>query len=112
MIGASLDDRGSTYALSLLHRLFAVAGVAPTFLGSRARCAIGCSDAPLVRSVHRADLDGAVLGADELPPLETISDDLTLRSACSLVAAGDGALLLARGPYGGRPLYYSVSHGG
>lgn len=112
MIGAAFDDRGAAHAVSLLKRLFVAADAAPLFVGSRALCAIGCSDTPLARSARRAVVDSVVFGAVEVPPFEHISDQVILRAPCSMVAASDGALLLARGPYGGRPLYYSISHGG
>jgi asparagine synthase (glutamine-hydrolysing) len=45
-------------------------------------------------------------------PVEDTVGELVLRDACSIVAADATGLLLARGPYGGRPLYFASEHAG
>jgi asparagine synthase (glutamine-hydrolysing) len=75
--------------------------------------AIGSAESPLVaRLADGLGASAVSFGAPEGPPhLASIFDDFTLRSPSCLVAIDDDGLLLARGPFGGRSLYYASNLG-
>jgi asparagine synthase (glutamine-hydrolysing) len=74
--------------------------------------AVGSVPSPLVQGVKRpqgqAGVSSLSFGAPEGPPrLTSIFDDFTLRSPSCVLAMDDEGLVLARGPFGGRSLYYA-----
>lgn len=115
MIAGVLDRRrGSQCSLATLRDLFDVVGLALGFHAVRKAGAIGSAESPLVeRLADGLGANAVSYGAAEGPPhLASIFDDFTLRSPSCLVAIDDDGLLLARGPFGGRSLYYASNPAG
>jgi asparagine synthase (glutamine-hydrolysing) len=110
LIAGVLDPRrGSQFSLATLRDLFDVVGLTLGFHAVRKAGAIGSAESPLVeRLADGLGANAVSYGAPEGPPhLASIFDDFTLRSPSCLVAIDDDGLLLARGPFGGRSLYYA-----
>jgi asparagine synthase (glutamine-hydrolysing) len=107
MIAAVLDSRGVAHAEERLKHLFSVARRQPRVIVRRGLCALGSTEGPLD---HAVQADGGLVafaqGALGDVPVRWTSSAI-LRGACALLAADEQGLMLARGPFGGRPLYYS-----
>jgi asparagine synthase (glutamine-hydrolysing) len=84
------------------------------FLGKRGLGAVACADNVLTKSRSSHSLDAVLLGTglEQPPELESVIGSFALREPGSIAVAGEEGLLLARGPYGGRPLYYWISSAG
>jgi asparagine synthase (glutamine-hydrolysing) len=92
--------------------MFRSVGREPSVVMRRGSCVLGSTDGPLAGSPPSPQTVAAIaLGrAEKLPFIADTSSELVLRDACCIMAADDAGLLLARGPYGGRPLYYASEH--
>ena len=114
MIAAVLDRRDGALAEGRLLRMFRSVGREPSALLRRGSCVLGSSRGPLVGSPPSPQALAAVAFGciEKLPPIANTSRELVLRDACSIMAADEAGLMLARGPYGGRPLYYASEHAG
>ncbi len=80
----------------------------------RGFCALGSVEGPLVRSLSSPPTVAALAFGQmaQLPSVgETLEGGVIVRDACAIVAADETSLLLVRGPYGGRPLYFASEHG-
>jgi asparagine synthase (glutamine-hydrolysing) len=110
VIGVVLDERGSNAARTRLSALFARAGRPLHQSIECCRAALGiddsvmCSlvqDTPRGAAAWRGRMDESDVDRFPLLPIK-------LREACALILASRDGVLLARGPFGGEPLYYAV----
>jgi asparagine synthetase B (glutamine-hydrolysing) len=108
LIAAVRDPRGALFAAATVRKLFQSAGRPPPKCIERGECVIAGASSPLVECISgQPGLSAFSFGLSPGPPsLESISNTFALRSTGCLVAADEDGLLLARGPFGGRSLYY------
>jgi asparagine synthase (glutamine-hydrolysing) len=113
MIAAVFDRRGPSHARERLLRLFRSVDEQASFLVERGSSALGSTSSALAKAHGAEDrLTALSFGVvTHLPTLERTSDDVLLRDPISFVAADEDGLLLARGPYGGRSLFWASEDG-
>jgi asparagine synthase (glutamine-hydrolysing) len=112
VIAAVLDGRGGSSATSAVRGLLAGACVESAIVREGRFGAIAYCPGPLVEYSERGGARIAVMGGG--PGLiGRFRDDTILHDPCCLFAlTDDPCLLLARGPFGGRPLYFAVRRHG
>jgi asparagine synthase (glutamine-hydrolysing) len=103
VIAAVADPRGLILAQATLREMFNRAGLEAAACAQVGSVAVGATSSPLC-TLQVEPVVAAWFGPVE--DSSRVSHGLR-RTGAVIVASADGDLLLARGPFGGRPLYYA-----